>query len=163
MMMPTVIIVMAVSVAAVSTAFRLEGNLRRYKIRSKTPEHLLDHMIGPNAKNPASNFSRQMAVSQMPGKAHQLIGIFMSHFDNKLRSGLNLEPPPIFKLQSVSIGHRDRFREVEEDVFAVIGRQANAAAMARVEIESERSGRFFLRPMPGLPMNRSEMHRHIST
>ena len=77
------------TIATVSAAFRLERSLHLYEICSKAMEHILDHMVGPNAKNAVSNFGRQMTVSQMPSKAHQLIGIFVPHFDNKLRSGLN--------------------------------------------------------------------------
>jgi hypothetical protein len=71
-------------------------------------------------------------------------------------------------LQAISIGHRNRFRQVEKDVFAMIRSQANAAAMARIKIESESACRFFLRPMPGRSMsgstmNEGAMRSHIST
>jgi hypothetical protein len=153
MMMPTVIMVVMVAVTAVSAASGLEGGLHLYKIRSKTMKHILDHMIGPNAKSLVSKFSRQMPISQMPGKAHKLVGISMPDFDNKLRSGLNLQPPPIFKLQAISISHRNRFWKVEKDIFALIRGQANATAMARVEIESDGACCLFLRPKPGAAMN----------
>jgi hypothetical protein len=120
-------------------------------------------MVGPNAKNLVSNFSRQMPIPKMPREAHELFGIFMPDFDNELRSGLNPQPSPILKLHAISIGHRNRFGKVEKDIFALIRSQANAAAMARVKIESESACRLFLRPMPGGAMNRSAMHRHIST
>jgi hypothetical protein len=153
MLMPSVIMVAMVAVAAVSAAFGLEGGLHLYKIRFEVMEHILDHMVGANAKNLVSNLSRQMPISQMPGKAHKLIGIFMPDFDNKLSSGLNLQQPPIVKLQAISIGHRNCFRKVEKDIFALIGSQANAAAMARIEIESDRTSRLFLRPVSGGAMN----------
>jgi len=153
MLVPSVIMVKMVVVAAVSAAFGLEGGLYLYKIRFEVMEHILDHMVGANAKNLVSNLSRQMPISQMPGKAHKLIGIFMPDFDNKLSSGLNLQQPPIVKLQAISIGHRNCFRKVEKDIFALIGSQANAAAMARVEIESDRASRPFLRPVSGGAMN----------
>jgi hypothetical protein len=153
MMMPTVIMIVMVAVTAVSTAFGLEGNLHLYKICAEGLEHILDHMVRPDAKNLVSNFSRQMPISQMPGKARKLIRIFMPDFDNGLRRGLNREPPPIFKLQAISVGHRDRLRKVEKDIFALIRSQANAAAVARVEIESEGACRLFLRPKPGGSMN----------
>jgi hypothetical protein len=87
MLMPGVIkVVMA---AAVGAAFRLKGGLQVYKIRSEALKHYLDHMVGPNAKTLIPNFSREMSVSQMPGKTHKLTGIFMPDFDNSLRSGLH--------------------------------------------------------------------------
>jgi hypothetical protein len=158
MMMPTVAVF--VILAAVRAALGLEGGLHLHELRSKAMEHILDHMVGPNTKNVVSNFHRQMPVSQMPRKAHKLIGIFVSDFDNQLRSGLNLQPPPIFQLQAISIGHRNRFRKVEKDIFALIRSQANSAAMARVEIESKSACRFFLRPVPGGAMNASVVHGH---
>jgi hypothetical protein len=150
-MMPGVIMIVMVAVTAVSAAFGLERNLHLYKIRSESMEHLLDHMVGPNADNLVLNFNWQMPISQMPGKPRKLIRVFMPDLDNRLRSGLNLEPPPIFKLQA--FGHRDRFRKIEKDVFALIRRQANATAMARIEIESESACRIFLRPQTGRSMN----------
>src|SRR5215813_10415640 len=133
MIMPTLILVEMATVAAVSAAFGLEGGLHLYKIHSEATEHVLDHMVGSNAKNLVPNFSRQMPIPQVPGKAYKLMGIFMPDFDNKLRGGLNLQPPPIFKLQAISVGHRNRFRKVEKDIFALIRGHSNAAAMARVK------------------------------
>jgi hypothetical protein len=52
-------------------------------------------------------------------------------------------------LQAISIRHCDRFWKVEKDIFTVVGRQADATATARVEIECQRVGRLFLRPMSG--------------
>jgi hypothetical protein len=149
MMTPIAIVVVMVAVAAVGATFGLEGSLHPYKIRSQAIEHLLDHVVGPNAQNLVSNFGRQMSISQMPRKAHKLIRIFMPDFDNRLGSGLNLEPSPIFELQAIAIGHWDRFRKVEKDIFALIRSQANATPMARVKIKSESARRLFLRPKSG--------------
>jgi hypothetical protein len=157
MMMPVLTMSAMVAVAGVSAAFGLERDLRLYEIRSKTKEHILDHVVRPNAKNLTSNFSRQMPISQMPRKARQLIGIFMSDFDNELCRSLNLEPSAIFKLQAISISHGNRLGKVEQDIFALIRSQANAASMARVKIESERSCCVFHRPIPGGSMNGSAM------
>jgi hypothetical protein len=137
MMMPILTMGAMVAVAAVSAAFGLERDLHPHEIRSKTKEHILDHVVRPNAKNLTSNFSRQMSISQMPRKARQLIGIFMSDFDNELGCSLNLEPSAVFKLQTISISHGNRLGKVEQDIFALIPSQANAASMARVKIESE--------------------------
>ena len=112
-MMSTVFVVMMAAITAVSAAFWLERDVHLYKLRSEAMKHLLDHIVGPNAKNLVANFSRQMPISKMPGKPHELIGFFMPDFDNGLRGGLDLQQSPIFKLQGVSIGHRNRFRKIE--------------------------------------------------
>jgi hypothetical protein len=86
-----------VTVAAVRTALGLKGRARVYNIGSEAAEHILDHVVVPNAKNLVSNFSRQMPISQMPSKTHNLIGVFMPDLDNKLCGGLDLKPSPIVK------------------------------------------------------------------
>jgi hypothetical protein len=160
MMVSIIIAVMMMPVTSVSAAFGLEGRLHLHKIRSETAEHVLNHMVGPDTKSPASNFSRQVTIPKMPGKAHELIGIFMPDFDHKLVSSLNLEPSPILELQAISIGHSDRFRKIEKDIFALIRCQANAAAMSRIKVESESARCFFLGPMPGGAMNGSAVHSY---
>jgi hypothetical protein len=117
-------------------------------------------MVGPNPKNVASNFSRQVPVSQMPRKAHELMGIFVPDFHNRLRSSLNLQPPAIFQLQAIAICHRDGLRKVKQDIFAMIRSEANAAAMACVKIECQSACLFVLRPVPGGAMNGSIAHCH---
>jgi len=88
--MPRVIVVAMMAVAAVSAPFRLERSLHAYKNRFEAMQHILDHVVGPDVKNVMSNLRRQMAISQMPGKTHELIGILMPHLDERLRSGPDL-------------------------------------------------------------------------
>src|ERR1700756_1894589 len=113
MMMPTGIMVAMVVVTAVSTAFGLERDLHSRKLRSEAMEHLLDHMVGPNAKNLAPNFGRQMSISQMPGKARELTGFLVPDFDDMFRRRLDLQQPPVFELQRIAVGHGNGFRKVE--------------------------------------------------
>src|SRR5258708_30160283 len=159
MMMPTVAVFVIVAVAAVRAAFGLEGGLHLHELRSKAMEHSLNHVVGPNAKNLVSNFCGQMPVSKVPRKAHKLMRIFMPDFDDQLRSTLNLPPPPVFQLQAISIGHRDRFRKVEKDIFALIRSQANSATLSPVEIQSESAFPFSLLPVSASPMNACVVHR----
>ena len=138
---------------AVSAAFGLERSLDLDEIRSQGLEHVFDDVVGPNAKDLILNLSGQMPVSQMPGQTHELIGVSVPDLDNKLRSGLDLEPPSIFKLQAIAISHGDCVRKIEKDIFALIPSQANASAMARIKVEGERAGRLFRRPIPRRAMN----------
>jgi hypothetical protein len=99
-----------------------------------------------------------MPVSQMPSKAHKLLRIFVPDFDDELWSGLDLQPPPVFKLQAISVCHRDGFRQVEKDILALICGQANAATVTSVKIQSESACGLFLRPMASGAMNGSAVH-----
>src|SRR5580658_6282056 len=137
MMMLAVSMVVMVAVATVCTAFGLEGDLYFHEIGSETAEHILDHMVGADAKNVVPNFRRQMPVSQMPSKPRELMRIFVSDFYDRLRGGVDLQPPSIVQLQAISIRHCDCLWQVEKDVFPLIRSKANAAAMAGVKIERE--------------------------
>jgi hypothetical protein len=156
--MPVVSMVVMVAVAAVRAALRLERDLHLHEIRSETAEHILDYMVGANAKNVVPNFRRQVPVSQMPSKPHELMRIFVADLDDGFRGGLDLQPPSVIQLQAISIRHRNSFRQVEKDIFTLICGQANAAAMACVKIERESACRFFLRPMSTGAMNTSVVH-----
>jgi len=160
MVMCFVGMVVMMTVAAVSAPFGLERSLYLRQLRPEAMQHFLDHMVGPNAKNLVSNFSRQMPISEMPSKTHKLMRIFVSDLDNRLRGGLNFQPPPIFQLQTPSVGHGNRFRKVEKDIFPLIRSQPNAASMAGVKIESESSCRFFFRPVSGGAINGCVLHSH---
>ena len=152
-MVPMFVRAVMMPVVAVRTALRLKRSAHVYKIGSEAAEHILDDMVGPNAKGLVLNFSGQMSISQMPSQAHALIGIFMSDFNEKFGSRLDLQPSSIIESQAISIRHCDRLRKIEKDIFAFIDSQANAAAMTRIEIESDRANRLFLRPMPSGTMN----------
>jgi hypothetical protein len=111
MMMFTVTMAVMVAMAvAISATFWLEGRLYFREFCSEAVEHLLDHVVGSNAKDMVSNFRRQMPIAEMPCKTHELMGILMSDFDNRFRRGLNLEPPAVLELQSVSIRHGNCLR-----------------------------------------------------
>jgi len=153
--------VVMMAIASVRASLRLKRCLYRGKICAKAKEHMLDHMVGADAKRVIPNFSRQMAVSQVPREAHELLRILMSHFDNNLGRSLNLEPSTIFKFQAISISHGNRFGKIEKDIFALICGKANAASMPRVEIESKRACRFFWRPMPGWSMRGSTRNWNV--
>jgi hypothetical protein len=85
MVMPALTMRAMVAVAGVGATFGLKRGLHVCEIRSKTNEHILDHVVRPNAKDLVSNFSRQMPISQMPRKTSQLAGICMPNFNNELR------------------------------------------------------------------------------
>ena len=56
-----------------------------------------------------------------------------------------------------SVGHSNRLGKVEQDIFALIPSQTDAASMPRVEIKSKGACRFFRRPIPGESMDGSAM------
>jgi hypothetical protein len=151
--MQPVIRVMVLTVAAVSATFRLKRSPHSDEIRPKAFEHGLDHVVGSDAKNLVPDLGRHVPVSQVPGETRELMAISMPDFDDRLRGRPHAQPPAVLELQSVSIGHRDSLRQIEEDLFACIGAQTNPPPVARVEVEREGSHGLVLWPMTGGTVN----------
>jgi hypothetical protein len=138
MMMPAgAMTVMMVTAPAVCAALGLKGDLDLHEIGSETLQHFFNHVVGPNTEGPFANLCREMAISKMPGESHQLMAVFMPDFNEGLRSGPHLQPPPVLQLQAISVGHRDGFRQIEKDILSLVGSQSNAAAVTGIKIESE--------------------------
>jgi hypothetical protein len=90
MVLHLIMIVVVVAMAPISSAFGLKVVLHLRKLCSEAIKHILDHVIGPNAKNAISQFRWQMTVSEMPCDAQQLLAILMSDLDQRLDSGSDL-------------------------------------------------------------------------
>jgi hypothetical protein len=150
----TIIVLMMVAmVSAIGATFGLKRGVYFRELCAEATEHMFDHVVWSNPENPVPNFSRQVPVPEVPSQAHKLVWIFVPNFDNMLGSSLNHQPSPILQLQTVSIGHGNGLWKVEKDIFAFVCSEANAAAMARVKIESQSACSIFLRPMPSGAMN----------
>jgi hypothetical protein len=135
-MVPTCIVVMIVALAAVSATFWLKWHAHLHERCSKALQHMLNHMIGPYAKNRLLDLGRQMPIPQMPGNAHQLTWIVVPDFNGELRRGLDLQPSPIVQLQAIAVRHCNRCWQIEKDFFALVRSHADAATMTGVEVES---------------------------
>lgn len=153
MLIHAVVMALMPAVAPIGAAFGLERGPHLCEICPEAMEHILDHMVGPDAKDLVSNFNWQMPIPKMPGKAQKLVGVLVPDFDDRLSRSLNLQPISIIELQAISIRHRYRIRKVEYDIFTLIRGQTDAATMARVKIERESARRLILRPVPGCAMN----------
>jgi len=77
----------------------------------------------------------------------------MPDFNDRFRSGVDFQESPVFKLQGIAIGHGNRLRKINKNIFALIRDQADAAAMACVKFKRDGACRAFVRPMSGWSMN----------
>ena len=73
MVMLRLIVAVWVPGPTVCAALRLKRGSNRQKVRSEAMEHVLDDMIGTNAKRVLANLCGQVPIPQMPGKASKLI------------------------------------------------------------------------------------------
>jgi hypothetical protein len=90
MMAFRLVMVLVMVMVPISAALRLKAALHLRKICSKTMKHILDYVIEPNAKSTVLQFCWQMAVSEMPRDAQQLLTILMPDLQQGLDSGSDL-------------------------------------------------------------------------
>jgi hypothetical protein len=156
--------VVPMAMAAVRTGLRLEGCLQLRERRSEAAEHLFDDVVRPDAKSLTPDLGRHMPVAEMPRESDELTRFRVSDVDHGLRRRSNDEPRPVLELHAVSIGHWDRYRQIEKHLVALIGDQTEASTMPMVEIESDRADCEFLRPFTGASMNDRPLRHscHIS-
>jgi hypothetical protein len=157
------VMVVMMTMAAIGAPLGLKRVLDLRKVGAKHVEHLLDHVVGPNAKDLVADFSRQMSVPEVPGQARKLVRIVMPNLDDELGRRPDLEPSAVGKLQAITIGHGDGPGKVEQHVVALIRHEANAAAMTRIEIERKNTRGLIARPMPCRAVNGGVLYRHLST
>ena len=136
------------TVAAVGAALGLKRRPDLHETRSQAFQHGFDHMVGSNAEKGATDLRRQMPIPQMPGKARQFGGVPVPDLYNRLGCRLYFEPSPVIQPQPVSIGHGDGFRQIEEDLFALIGHQTDASTVTLFEVESNGTRNFMPWPPP---------------
>src|SRR5262245_44463861 len=113
----------------VSATFGLKWSTQGYEISPEAADHLFNHWVGPNTKEATSNLRWQMAIPQMPRQASKLTPIFVPYFDNVFGSGLDSQPPTVSKLQTVSIGHGNRLRKIQQNILSLIRSQPNTTSM----------------------------------
>lgn len=150
---------------AVRAALGLKGGLKLHNRRSEAAKHVFDDVIPPNPKSVATDLGWHMTVAEMPRESHELTRLRVSDVDDGLGRRSNDDPRPVIELHAVSIGHGDRGGQIEKYPVALIGDQADAPTMPMVEIESDRAGRAFLRPIASTSMNDGTLRHgsHINT
>ena len=109
-----------VPMSAIRASFGLKGGLQLRQISSKATKHLFDYVVWANKERVTTNLSRQVAISQMPGKSNKLIWILVSDFNHKLARGQHTEPPAIFGLEAITVSQRNGLGEVKQHILALI-------------------------------------------
>jgi len=128
--------VVTMTIATVRAAFGLKCSQQLDERGSQTAEHVFDDVIRSNAKSLAAHLGRHMPIPEMPREPRELTRILVGHVDDRFRRRSNDEPRPIIELHAVSIAHCDGSGQIEKDVVALIGNEANPSTMPMVEIES---------------------------
>jgi hypothetical protein len=129
--------------AGIGAALGIE---RRFDLDHASPQslhHRLDDMIAPDAQAPGRDLRRQMTVTEMPGKPHQMLGIAASDLGQRLRRGDDLDQPVIVKHQRVTTSQHGCGFQIEQKFKAARSPHRHPPPVTIVEIENDGIGRRF--------------------
>src|SRR5262249_46026928 len=127
-----------VPMAAIRAPFRLKRRLQPHEGRPEAAQHVFDHVIRSDAKALTADLGRHMTVAEVPGKQYETTVMAVCDVDHRFRGRPDDQPPPVIELQAIAIAHRDRSRQIEEDVIALVGHETRTTPVPIVELQSER-------------------------
>ena len=97
----------------VSATFGVERRFNLDHPRTKPLDHALNDMIAANSQSPRRDLRRQMAITEMPGDANQMLRIVAADFQKRLRRSHDFDQPAVLQHQRVAATQRDRMFEIK--------------------------------------------------
>jgi hypothetical protein len=149
MMMIIMPVMMRLRSLCIGPALGVEGGLDGSHLPTKALHHRLDHMVAADAQALPRDLHREMPVAEMPGEAQEMLRAFGADFRQRLARPHHFHHAAVFQLQGIARAQGHRLGQVEQDIQSAHGFQREAAAMAIIEIEHHRIGRFPAPISPG--------------
>jgi hypothetical protein len=122
----------------VSAALGIERRLERDDPCPKSLGHRLDDRIAADAQGPRQDFSRQMAVAEMPGDAGQSERVGSPNLRQRFGGGDDFDNASVLEAQTVAAAQHRGFGEIEQEGKTADAGHGHAPAITVVEIEHHR-------------------------
>jgi hypothetical protein len=152
----TTVIMCGVATVRVGAALGIERRFDLDHERAETSCHCFDHVVAADAKPFAGNLCRQVAVSQMPGNANEMLRIAATNFSQRLRRCDYLDETAVFQHQRVAAAQRDRAFEVEQELKSARAGHCHPAPMTIIEAENDGVSRGLFPVVPALNVGRTD-------
>ena len=147
-----VVVVMVVAMLTplgVGAGFGVEGGFDDVDVAAEVFDHFLDDVVAADADLVADELHREVAVAEVPGDADEL-GVGMGvDFGERFGAGADADELAAVGLQGVAVAQAVGLGEIQQKVVAGGGLQADAAAVAAVEIDEDFGGGLFGGPGAG--------------
>ena len=106
---------MRMAAAGIGATFGIERRLDLDHARTKPFHHRLDDVIAPDAQALGHDLRRQVAVTEMPGDANQMVRIGPANFEQRLRRRDHLDQPAVVEHQRVAAAQRHCIFQIEQE------------------------------------------------
>lgn len=127
--------------AGIGATFGIERRLDLDKAAAEAPDHVGDDVVAPDAQSARRDLGRQMAVAEMPGDAHQMLGIRPPDLDQWFGGCDHFHQPAVFQHQGIATAQRHGLLEIEQEGEPTGALHGEASTVAVVETEHHRIGR----------------------
>jgi len=94
---------MVAVVMLVGAALGIKQRVERLKPRSKTAQHIFDHMIASDAQPLAYYLDVDVTIADVPGEPCQFVGVARGNFDERLRPADNAHDGAVVEHEAVAI------------------------------------------------------------
>jgi len=128
-------VIVTVRVLSVGAVFRIERRFHRPKSSAEPAQHVLDHMIAPNAQPIADDLHIDMPVADVPSEPRQFAAVGCGDFNQRLRPADDAHDAAVVEHEAITVTQCRRLRQVEQEGRAALAGQNDAAAMALMRIE----------------------------
>src|SRR5664279_4152539 len=100
--------------------FRIEGRVEQRKLRAKAMQHILQHMIAPDAQSVADDLHVGVAVAEMPGQPHAIERVASRNLHELLLFARYQYDRPVIEQQTVAVAQAHRLCEIEQKLRALL-------------------------------------------
>jgi hypothetical protein len=97
----------------IGAALRIERRFDSDHASPQPRDHRLNNVVAPNPQPLGRDLRGQMAITQVPGYANQMLRIIAANLGKRLGRSDHLDQPTIPEYQRVAAAQRDRFFQIE--------------------------------------------------
>jgi hypothetical protein len=133
--MITAVMIVTVTLLVVGAMLRIERRFERRKPSAQSAEHILDHVIAPDAQPIADDLNVDVAIADVPGEPRKIAGIRRRDLGQRLGAADDPHHGAIVEHKPVAIVQSRGLRQIEQKPRATLAAQDNAAAVPLVGIE----------------------------
>jgi hypothetical protein len=131
---------MRMTVAVVGAAFGIERRFDLDHPCAQPLRHFLDHVIAADTQRLCRDLCRQMAITEVPGDANQMLRILAAKFEKRLRRRDHFDQAAILQHQRVAAAQRRGILEIKQEFKPPRCRHRHAPPVTVIEIEHNRIG-----------------------
>src|SRR5882757_5377665 len=129
-------------IVMVTTAMRcgglgIERRIDWCRERAKALEHVLQHMIAPDAKAVVHELDVGVAVADVPGEPHEIERCFRADLDQPLRLSGHHDDRAVLQHEAIAVTHGHGLIEIEQQPRALLAGQYNAPPLAVIGVEHD--------------------------